>query len=212
MKVLLSKYEKEYPDGKIRLKRNTENWKELITNKLKDCFRKTSKKCKARDIPDADIKYDWIRFLVKSDLIDNSRNDGKILGLYNNDKIVLWGTGGCNWNATGNVILNELHHNHILSKLLEDKRITCNQKIDNCEFFWGWDINFYYNNSQFQWNTDNYIYYLRDGKRLENDTESSENCQKYYCFKADGLDAESFIGALNELINQVPNPNDNTEQ
>ena len=71
---------------------------------------------------------------------------------------------------------------------------------DSKNFFWGWDINFEYNNIQFQWNVDNYIYYLRDGKRLEKDKESSENCQKYYCFKADGLTPNLFIEELNKLI------------
>jgi hypothetical protein len=197
VKVLLSKYKKEYPDGKIRLKRNTENWKELITNKLKDCFRET----KGNRLDDS--SYSWINLLTNNNLIENSRNDGKILGVYNNSKIVLWGTGGCNWNANGNVILDEVHNNHILSVLLEEKKIKCNQKIENCDFFWGWDINFEYNNIQFQWNEDNYIYYLRDGKRLEKDKESSENCQKYYCFKADGPTPNLFIEELNKLIYQV---------
>lgn len=40
VKVLISQYDKEKPDGKIPLIRTEENWKILVTKKMKDCFRR----------------------------------------------------------------------------------------------------------------------------------------------------------------------------
>ena len=40
VKVLISLYDKEKPESKFYLKKNLENWKSLVTDKLKDSFRK----------------------------------------------------------------------------------------------------------------------------------------------------------------------------
>ena len=114
----------------------------------------------------------WESMIANTQLIDNSRDDGKIIGVYWDGKIILWATGGCTWNAYGNVILDKMHNNCILSKLLENKTIECIQKIPNCPFFAGWDINFKYfrDNKCFelQWNTDGHVYLIENNERKEN--------------------------------------------
>lgn len=166
VKVLISWYDKEKPESKLYLKKNLENWKSLVTDKLKDCFRKNENNTINQ------ICQGWESMIANTQLIDNSRDDGKIIGVYWDGKIILWATGGCTWNAYGNVILDKMHNNCILSKLLENKTIECIQKIPNCPFFAGWDINFKYfrDNKCFelQWNTDGHVYLIENNERKEN--------------------------------------------
>lgn len=166
VKVLISWYDKEKPESKLYLKKNLENWKSLVTDKLKDCFRKNENNTINQNC------QGWESMIANTQLIDNSRDDGKIIGVYWDGKIILWATGGCTWNAYGNVILDKMHNNCILSKLLENKTIECIQKIPNCPFFAGWDINFKYfrNNKCFelQWNTDGHVYLIENNERKEN--------------------------------------------
>lgn len=166
VKVLISWYDKEKPESKLYLKKNLENWKSLVTDKLKDCFRKNENNTINQNC------QGWESMIANTQLIDNSRDDGKIIGVYWDGKIILWATGGCTWNAYGNVILDKMHNNCILSKLLENKTIECIQKIPNCPFFAGWDINFKYfrDNKCFelQWNTDGHVYLIENNERKEN--------------------------------------------
>lgn len=198
VQVLISLYDKEKPEGKLYLKKNQENWKSLVTYKLKECFRKNKNN---------EIKQDcqgWKSMLANSLLINNSRDDGKIISTYGNGNVVLWATGGCTWNAYGNVILDDMHNNQVLNKLLERNVIECNQKIENCNFFWGWDINFKFhkdsNSYDFQWNTDGNVYLFENYSRKKKEDGSD------YCFKADVIDdsdSEKFTNELNCLIAQA---------
>ena len=81
--------------------------------------------------------------------------------------------------------------NNILSKLYNDKKITSNQKIDGCQFFWGWDINFRYKDHDFQWTTHSNVYLMEKGERRSS-------------FKpSDKIDYTGFIEKLNEIISQA---------
>lgn len=204
VQVLISLYDKEKPEGKLYLKKNQENWKSLVTYKLKECFRKNKNN---------EIKQNcqgWKSMLANSQLIYNSRDDGKIISTYGNGNVVLWATGGCTWNANGNVILDDMHNNQVLNDLLERNVIKCNQKIENCNFFWGWNINFEYNKDNnsydFQWNTDGNVYLIENNNRKKKD-----DCS-FYCFQADGIDkSENFINELDDLIKDAQE-NGNYEQ
>lgn len=81
--------------------------------------------------------------------------------------------------------------NNILSELYNDNKITTNQKIDGCQFFWGWDINFRYEDHDFQWTTHSNVYLMEKGERRSS-------------FKPnDKIDCTGFIEKLNELISQA---------
>lgn len=89
--------------------------------------------------------------------------------------------------------------NTILSTLLKNKKVTCGQKISNCDFFWGWNINFEYTKDDksfaFQWNTDGNVYLTENNNRKKKDDGS------VYYFKADGIDdSAKFTKALDDLI------------
>lgn len=218
VKVLISYYDKERPDGKLYLKKNQEYWKNLLTDKLKNSFRKIEKKDDKGDC------IDWKSMLANTNLIENSRADGKIVSTYWDGKIVLWGTNGCTWNAYGNVILDEVHNNSILVELVNKDIIECNQKIQNSEFFDGWNIDFKYQNYFFRWycypkdnnpNNDNrkeldvYLmmgdwkdYSPRKKKINDNNTEN----ETHYCFRVTTemeKDTTLFTTALDCLINEA---------
>ena len=188
VKVLISLYDKEKPGSKLYLKKSVEIWKSLVTDKLKECFRKNknneiNQNCQG-----------WKSMLANSQLIDNSRDDGKIIGTYWDEKVVLWATGGCTWNAYGNVILDSMHNNRLLSELFNNQIIECDQKINNCDFFWGWDIKFNYSKEgnlyDFQWNTDGNVYLIENNERKKS-------------FSIEGIDnVEDFKRRLKTLVEE----------
>lgn len=103
---------------------------------------------------------------------------------------------------------NHFYRNSILFGLLAENLITSNQKIDCCDFFKGWDINFYYikddNQFEFQWNTDNHVYLVENGKRVVKDNSIDEKYEKYYCFDASMIKEKvDFRQNLDELIKLV---------
>ena len=72
------------------------------------------------------------------------------------------------------------HRNRILSYLYGGKsyeqpymyeKIYTDQKIDECDFFWGWDIYFKYKmpskTYDFTWYRDDFIYILNEGKSVK---------------------------------------------
>jgi hypothetical protein len=103
--------------------------------------------------------------------------------------------------------------NIILTELYDAKIIFTTQKVDGCELFWGWDVDFQYKNNFFKWyrNYDNRgcdIYLTdQDGNYLRrlNPTivkETDENT--YFCFRVDAKTTpESFTKMLDGLIAQV---------
>ncbi len=199
VKVLISQYDKEKPDGKIPLIRTEENWKILVTKKLKDCFRKN----KDNSIVDC---TGWKKMLSCSELIKNSRDySNKSLGIYK-DKVVLWGTKGCVWKAYGNVILDDLHNNSWLAYLINNKIVESNQKVENCDFFWGWDIWFKYQDNCIIYYTNNTVCLMNDnwqGKKLKNQ-ENPDTPENNFYFSVDEKETEkSFLHKLDCLIAQA---------
>ena len=203
VKVLISWYNREIPEGKLYLKKNQDNWKNLVTDKLKDSFRKNkdntfNEECK-----------DWKRYLSSTDLIEKSRDTGKILSTYWDGKVVLWGTSGCSWNAYENVILDNLHCNQVIIRLIKDQIIKCDQKIKDCDFLWGWDVRFKYNKNgvdyYFVYYTNNTVYLMEKDwsqKRKKNNSipETPENTYFFAVNYDDGV--EDLCHNLNLLIEE----------
>ena len=104
---------------------------------------------------------------------------------------------------------NNFYRNSILFALLTDHLITSNQKIECCDFFKGWDVNFYYikdeNQFEFQWNTDNHVYLVEEGKWVIRDDKIEEKYDKYYCFDASMIKEKGELRKrLDDLIELVP--------
>ena len=89
------------------------------------------------------------------------------------------------------VIANK--RNQILSQLHNNGVIKTENRIKDCDFFWGWDIPFEYDNFNFQWNIDGFIYLMDNDKNKEPKEE--------YCINANELEnANRLIQKMDELI------------
>lgn len=88
--------------------------------------------------------------------------------------------------------------NRILSELYNKGIIYTKQKIENYNFFNGWQINFRYKNVCFQWNTDGIIYLIENGVR-----KSSPQNNSYRISASDIIDSNNFINDLDKLIDQA---------
>ncbi|MBP3466774.1 MAG: DUF262 domain-containing protein [Paludibacteraceae bacterium] len=110
---------------------------------------------------------------------------------------------------------DSMHENRILASLIEEKRIKCNQRIKNTNFFRGENINFLYdNNHQIQWfanpNEKELDVYLMendwvDYKKRPNYEEGKLDKDNHYCFRVTEdmeSDPSKFTDALDELIKQ----------
>ena len=53
-------------------------------------------------------------------------------------------------------------------KTENDDKVYSNQKYEKCDFFWGYDICFTYNNNKYIWTWDNYI------KRVDKATKGKQ--------------------------------------
>lgn len=144
----------------------------------------------------------WLKVqedLVKTKLLDNlSYNGSHVNGSRLRDdkySLVALFPPGANSNQKKYVIGHI--RNTILSDLCKSTTITCDQKINDCDFFWGWDICFQYNKFDFQWNTDGNVYLLDNGgwKYLSKDNPLRTNIK-------DVADSDELIEKLNCLITQ----------
>lgn len=201
VKVLISQYDKEKPDENFPLIRTEENWKILVTKKLKDCFRRN----KDNSIVDC---TGWKKMLSCSELIKNSRdyNSNKSLGIYG-DKVVLWGTKGCVWNAYGNVILDDLHNNSWLAYLVDNNIIKSKNKVKDCDFFAGWDIGFKYQGRFFtNYIENNTICLMNDdgnGKKLKCPQQLDTPENHFYFVVGKEENKDTFLTKLNGLIEEA---------
>lgn len=97
--------------------------------------------------------------------------------------------------------------NAILSELLilKKEQFHCDQKIKNCDFFWGWDINFKYKDNYFTCFTNDTVCLMNEnwvGKKLR-DTNKDNTIQNNYFFSVGKSEkADSFIEKLDCLIQQ----------
>ena len=148
----------------------------------------------------------WKHLLVNTNLIENSRDSGKIVSTYWDGKVVLWATSGCTWNAYENVILDNVHNNSCLAKLVKEKIIECNQHVNNCDFFWGWDIRFKYKESYFVYYNNNTICLMDDnwnGKKLKDSTKPDIPENNFYFPVSENESNVSFLNKLECLIAQA---------
>ena len=109
------------------------------------------------------------------------------------------------------VIANK--RNQILSQLHKEKVIETKNKIENCDFFWGWNINFQYDDHFFQWYGSSNekeldVYLMEDDwkdykKRPNPSTNKGTDDDEYYCFRVDGDDVDIFKEQLDKLIEKA---------
>lgn len=193
VKVLVSYYNKQIPSEKINLINTPENLKQLVTK----VFSKEFKIIETDTINPA-IKYEWIKELAKTTLLNESR--GKTLKKYG-DRIVLWGTSGCVWSTFGNevwgnVILGDSKRNAVLKSLgLPNDAFETDYKLKDCIFFSGWHTDFKFKDNFFQWwtreNTEQCDIYLMEkdwgdykkrGKTSTNKTNTEADEYLYFAF------------------------------
>ena len=101
--------------------------------------------------------------------------------------------------------------NEILIKLIEEKVIETDKRIQDSNFFKDWNINFKYNNHFFQWwgspnNKELDVYLMEDEwndykKRLNPTSGKGTDEDEYYCFRVTGNDVDDFKRQLDTLIN-----------
>lgn len=90
--------------------------------------------------------------------------------------------------------------NAFLSQLIKSDTIESGHKIDNCEYFWGWDIWFRYNKHLFQWYRDDCIYIVDEANQYLQVDDGTGNKQ-YACFIMDKQkDSTFFLEQLDQLI------------
>ena len=113
-----------------------------------------------------------------------------------------------NTKSQKNVCIIANIRNIILSSLCHEGIITTDHTIENTDYFWGWDIIFRYtkNDNQFvfQWNTDNHVYLVEEGKWVIRDDKIDEKYEKFYCFDTSMIrEKEDFRQNLDDLIELV---------
>jgi len=197
IKIILSYCDKDTPWANL----NLSEFKSCLNDAtLINCFRVIDK----NEI-NPDIRYQWIEQLVNTQVLNNSR--GKYL---REGKPYLFATEGRTWNAYGNVILDKMHcNNAVFSNLVNYDSIQTNHKVNDCDCFWGWDINFKYKNYFFRWNGNNEFYLMEDNwksyKKRPTLTEEMSSDEKFYIFKINNnmKTIDEFTSELDCLIVQA---------
>lgn len=197
IKIILSYCDKDTPWANL----NLSEFKSCLNDAtLINCFRVIDK----NEI-NPDIRYQWIEQLVNTQVLNNSR--GKYL---REGKPYLFATEGRTWNAYGNVILDKMHcNNAVFSNLVNYGSIQTNHKVNDCDCFWGWDINFKYKNYFFRWNGNNEFYLMEDNwksyKKRPTLTEEMSSDEKFYIFKINNnmKTIDEFTSELDCLIVQA---------
>lgn len=197
-KVLISYYDSNKPRRQINLKNDVGIVKTLLTNDEKGlfaCFQKIQS-----DSINPNIKYQWIKDLATTQLLNNSRVDAKIVWLKNNC-IVLWGIPSCK----RTVCKNETWGNVVIGNyrtLLVDAGVELQNpkiQIKNTNFLSYFDINFKYKNFYFQWKAyDNCIYLMNEEwNGLDENNKPSEPIVN--------MTIDDFYRLLDKLIKQKEN-------
>lgn len=215
-KILISYYDKSRPDNPIDLKEN--NWKTLLTDEgrkgLFSCFQKIQ-----NNSTNDKITYQWIRDLANTQLLNNSREDAKIVSQYGKH-VVLWGTSGCRKYVFGNEVWgNVVIGNH--RTLLVDSKVELRKKeriVSNTNFVTFFDVDFKYNGFFYRWygepNDNELDVYLmenewkdyKERKYPKNDKGTDED--KYFCFKVtEDMNGDVFILKLMSIVNQYEDEN-----
>ncbi len=211
-KILISYYGEKKPNKAINLKK--ENWKNLLTNQkegLFGCFQKIES-----NTINPYIEYQWIIDIATTQLLNNSRDDAKIVGNYGNS-IVLWGTTGCKRFVFSNEVWGNVVIGNYRTLLVDTSMELQHAKrvVKNTSFVSYFDVNFKYNNLFFQWygvpnETELDVYLMEDKwegyKRQPDFDESKPDKDNYYCFKVTKemeTDSSLFTKQLDCLIAQA---------
>ena len=216
-KILLSYYDKEKPDTIIELKKSEKDWKCLLTDDKTgffSCFQKIQ-----FDTINADIKYQWIKDISTTQLLNNSRNDAKKVGSYGKS-IVLWGTSGCKRfvfanEVWGNVVIGNYRTLLVDGAFeLQDKNIV----VENTNFVSSFDVNFKYNGRFFQWygnpnEIELDVYLMEEDwtdykKRLKPTNNKGTEDDTHFCFRVDANTTPDYFNKmLDALIAQADEDN-----
>ncbi len=104
------------------------------------------------------------------------------------------------------------HRNQIMSSLCDKEQINDAGERrfgDNNNFFWGWDIQFKYQDKCFQWHREGYVRMIEDLVKCEpivKDESKDAPEEKWYCFwptQEMASDTSQFTEALDNLIKQL---------
>lgn len=89
-----------------------------------------------------------------------------------------------------------------LTCLSEKSKISIQNKkvVDNVNLFWGWNIDFSYNEHSFQYSTDGNIYLMEDKNRVSRSGETEQ--KKFYCFKVEQNSTNNIIDPLEALLSE----------
>ncbi|MBR5674291.1 MAG: DUF262 domain-containing protein [Muribaculaceae bacterium] len=141
--------------------------------------------------------------LVKTNILDyTSKLSSKLNWRYGNYCLYPYNT-----KSQRNICIIANKRNKILSSLCKEDKISSDNEIVNSDYFWGWDIIFKYpkfgKSYNFQWNTDNHVYLLIDGRPVNRDDTKDDLSEKLYCFGVSGVsDEDALLQRLDQLINQ----------
>ena len=95
--------------------------------------------------------------------------------------------------------------NSFLSQLVMSGIIESRHKIDNCDYFWGWDIWFRYEKHLFQWYRNDCIYIVDEANQYLQVDDGNGN-KKDACFIMDQQkDSIYFLKQLDQLIGLMKN-------
>ena len=93
--------------------------------------------------------------------------------------------------------------NPFLSQLVKSNMIETNQKVENCDYFWGWDIWFSYSNHHFQWYRDNWIYIVDEANQFLTFDDEDGNKQYVRFFMDEQKNTPFFLNQLDLLIGRT---------
>lgn len=220
-KILISYYDRETPETAIELKKSENNWKILLTVKGKglfSCYRKIQS-----NMINPEIKNQWIKDLATTQLLNNSRDNAKIIERYGENNVVLWGTPGRKRTTFGNEVWGNVvignYRTLLLEAGLELVDVKKNNVVPNTTFITGFDVNFKYDNHYFQWwgnpnkiELDVYLMYKKENEELVYVQKTNTTIQKgndedkYFCFRVDSqMTTTVFIEKLKGLIASAQN-------
>lgn len=97
--------------------------------------------------------------------------------------------------------------NSFLSQLIINKVIESGHKINNCNYFWGWDIWFRYNNQTFLWDRYNGIYIVDEASQYLQVEDESGSKQYAHFIMDEQKDSFFFLDHLNKLIKKLTEAN-----
>lgn len=138
--------------------------------------------------------------LVTTNLLEHISKSSRLNWRYGNYCLYPYNT-----KSQRNICIIANKRNRILSSLCHEGIISTDHTIENTDYFWGWDIYFSYTKNEnlfeFQWNTDNHVYLIENGKWVVKDDETDEKYDIYFCFDASAIkEKEDFRTNLDELI------------